>query len=68
MNRNRKTSKSIKQSGNRKELEMLLENCKYKQTGDWCSYNNALCYRTIKQGNCKVIIDYSKTHTLGDIK
>jgi len=67
MNRNRKTSKKIKRSGNKAELEMLVSNCNHLFNDSLCMVGEEECHKVIQAGKCKVIKDYARTHTIGDI-
>lgn len=67
MNRNRKASKKFKKSGNKAELEMLVNNCNHLLNDSWCMVSEEVCHRTIQNGKCKVVKDYARTHTIGDI-
>lgn len=70
MNANKKLSRKVKKPGNRKELEFLFENCKNRSMKGDVSFceNGFLCKTLISEGECSLMIEYAKTHTLGGLK
>lgn len=69
MNKNKKIAKKIKKSGSKAELESLFKACRRRNEKNGVSFceNGFLCQSVIAEGECNVIADYAKTHTIGDI-
>jgi len=70
MNKNRKLSRKVKKRGSKEELEYLFKNCgsRTEQKGISVCENGFSCKALIAEGECSLMIEYAKTHTLGDLK